>query len=437
MPTTLPTLPVGADRLGYVAFWAQPRAVRERVFAELREQRTPHRFAIPKVPLTDSGGYAYALVTHEQVSEASRNAKVFSSEPNATSWSDPPRVVSWYFDSMINMDDPRHAEIRRIVSRAFTPRILEKMEGDLRRRASSIVDDIVRVGPHDFVPQVAARLPIQVICDMLTIPDKHYDKITLWTNRSLGYTDPEYNGLARTDDDLTTLDMARSIARFVRSGRGLFKIARQVGDERRREPGEDLTSRLVAAADGDNLSPRDFGSFFLLLVAAGNETTRNALAHAVHLFTQNPDQLELLLEDFEGRIAGAIEEVIRMATPVIQFRRTVTEDIEFHGRSLRRGDKVVLFYNSANRDAEVFEEPDRFDILRSPNKHVGFGGPGPHFCLGAHLARRELTVMLRELYTRLPGLCSTGQPDELRSFFLNGIKHMDFTYDAAQVRRTA
>lgn len=422
-------LEVEASKLGFVSFWAHPPAVREDVFARLRRAGGPTWFLMPRVRMTKSGGGAWALVTHEQVSEASRNAALFSSEPSANSFADLPRWLAPYFGSMINMDDPRHGQIRRVVSRAFTPKVLAKMEQDLQRRATRIVDEIVADGPTDFVTQVAARLPIEVICDMMGIPERHHQRIQAWTNSVLGYTDPEYNGnIPRVDDDLTTLDMVKSFTRFVRAGRGLFRLARELGEERRRHPTDDLTSKLVTAQDGETLTPQELGSFFILLVAAGNETTRNALAHALHLFTVHPDQRRLLLEDFDGRIAGAIEEVVRHSTPVIQFRRNVTRDCEFHGRHLRKGDKVVLFYNSANRDETVFEDPARFDILRKPNKHLGFGGPGPHFCLGANLARRELTVMLRELFTRLPDIRTVGEPDLLRSYFINGIKHLSYDY---------
>jgi methyl-branched lipid omega-hydroxylase len=420
-----------ARSLGYVSFWAQPVEARERVFEQLRQEGGPTWFPLPKVPLTKSGGGAWALTTHEEVTEASRDARLFSSAPSAVSWAELPAWLAPYFGSMINMDDPRHAQIRRVVSRAFTPRVLEKMEEDLQRRATRIVDEIQEHGPTDFVPQVAARLPVEVICDMMGIPAKRRPEILAWTNISLSYTDPEFNGnLARYDDDMTALDVIKSSARLVRAGHGLFAMAKRLGVERRRNPREDLTTRLVAAQDGEeSLTPQELGSFFLLLVAAGNETTRNALAHAIHLFTTNPDQKALLLEDFEGRIAGAVEEVVRYSTPVIQFRRNVTRDCDFHGRRLRRGDKVILFYNSANRDAAVFDDPNRFDILREPNKHVGFGGPGPHHCLGAHLARRELTVMLRELFTRMPDIRTVGEPDMLQSYFINGIKHMNYAIE--------
>jgi cytochrome P450 len=417
-------------KLGFVSWWAQPLDARERAFADLRKADGPSWFLMPRVPLPKSGGGAWALVTHEQVSDASRDPGLFSSEPSAVSFVDLPPWLVPYFGSMINMDDPRHAEIRKVVSRAFTPRVLAKMEVDLQHRATRIVDEIMRDGPRDFVTQVAARLPVEVISDMLGIPEERREQILGWTNISLGYSDPEFNGgLQRLDDDMTVFDIVRSSTRLVRAGHGLFALAKKLGAERRKNPVEDVTSKLVAAQDGEqSLTPQELGSFFLLLVAAGNETTRNALAHAIHLFTRHPEQKALLLEDFEGRVGGAVEEIVRFATPVIQFRRNVTRDCDFHGRRLRKGDKVILFYNSANRDETVFPDPYRFDILREPNKHLGFGGPGAHYCLGAHLARRELTVMLRELFTRVPDIHTVGEPEMLQSYFINGIKHMPYDF---------
>ncbi|GAA5169887.1 methyl-branched lipid omega-hydroxylase Cyp124 [Pseudonocardia eucalypti] len=422
------------DRTGYelahAAFWAAPEAERLAAFARIRAGEATHHFRIPQAPLfRDGRPDAYALVSHAEVSEASRRADLFSNEPSANALLDLPRFMATTFGSMINMDDPRHAHIRKIVARSFTPKVLAKTEEDLRRRAAAIVDEILADGPTDFVTQVAARLPTEVICDMLGIPESYRANILPWTNHILGFGDAEYNGgVTRLNGDARLIDSLRTSKVIMGAGLRLYRLANKLAKERVRRPTDDVTSLLVAAQGEENLTAQEFGSFFVLLVVAGNETTRNALSHAVHLFTGHPDQLELLMADFEGRIGGAVEEIVRYSTPVIQFRRDVTEDCSFHGHEYRAGDKVVLFYNSANRDETVFPDPDRFDITRSPNPHVGFGGPGPHYCLGAHLARRELTVMLRELYTRMPGLRTVGEPERLCSYFINGIKHMTYQY---------
>ncbi|MDH2428203.1 cytochrome P450 [Sphaerisporangium sp. TRM90804] len=407
--------------LSDIPFWLQPPNRREEAFRRLRRLDRPVHMRENHIPFVGGGPGYYALVRHADVSEASRNAGVFSSEPTANSVPDMPRWLAVYFGSMINMDDPRHARLRRIVSRAFTPKVLAKMEEDLARAAREIVDRAVAEGPGDFVTQIAARLPVRVICDMMGIPPSHHDLVLRRTNIILGNADPEYSGLR---PDMSRWNVAKGLLRLLNAGRHLSVLARGLGRERRREPTGDLTSILVNGEE--HLTPQELGSFFILLVVAGSETTRNAVAHGLKLFTDNPGQRELLLDDFEARIPGAVEEIVRYSTPVIQFRRTLTRDHEMNGQQYRKGDKVLLFYNSANRDEAVFTDPDTFDITRDPNPHVGFGGPGPHYCLGAHLARREITVMFRELFTRLPQIRSTGEPDRLLSNFVNGIKHMGY-----------
>jgi cytochrome P450 len=415
--------------LSDLEFWSRPAREREAAFARLRTLDSPPFFRELKLPFIRTGEGYYALVRHADVVEASRQPEVFSSEPCSNSIADLPGYMARYFGSMINMDDPRHAKIRRIVSRAFTPRVLAKLEDDLQAAATKIVDDLIAAGPCDFVSSVAARLPVQVICDMMGIPE-HYRAMTLQrTNVILGLGDPEYGG--RDDKRITRLSTASGLARLLKAGYDLNRLAMRLGRERRKNPGDDLVSALVTAnVDGERLTDQELGSFFILLVVAGNETTRNAISHGLKLFTDNPDQRKLLLEDFDNRIGPAVEEIVRLATPVIQFRRTLTRDHEMNGHQYRAGDKVLLFYNSANRDEAVFDEPDTFDITRDPNPHVGFGGPGPHFCLGAHLARREITVMFRELFRRLPDIEATGPPARLRSSFINGIKHLPATFTA-------
>lgn len=418
--------------LGHLGFWVRPPAEREAVFAEMRAMDGPLFIPIiNNTPLAKKNDGVWAIVRHADVVRASRTPELFSSEPSAGSAIDIPPWLSKYFDSMINMDDPRHARIRKVVARAFSPRLLEKMEQDLRVRATKIVDDVEALGGGDLVTQVAQLLPMQVICDMMGIPEDQHEFVAQRTNTIIGFTDPEYTKISREYLVRHGAPGRRHIipfsARMIKAGWDLIQMVRRLGEEREREPRDDLISALVSPnADGERLSPRDVGQFFNLLVLAGNETTRNVIAHAVSLFTRFPDQRELLMADFDARIGPAIEEVVRYVSPVIQFRRNVTRDCELAGREFSRGDKVMLYYNSANRDESVFSDPHRFDITRSPNPHVGFGGPGPHYCLGANLARREITVMLRELYTRLPNLRTVGEPEPLLSFFINGIKRVRF-----------
>jgi methyl-branched lipid omega-hydroxylase len=415
--------------LSALEFWARPLEERAAAFAVLRRQPHPVLFREISVPFVRGGDGYRALVRHADVTEASRRQDVFSSEPSATSIQDFPAYMGPYFGSLINMDDPRHAKIRRIVSRAFTPKMLARTENDIRRRAARIVDELIATGPGDFVAKVALRLPVEVICDMLGIPGSEYARVIARTNLILGNSDAEYTGI--TPGEVGRLRAARALTKIVLAARDLHRLAARLGRERIAHPTDDLTSALVNAnVDGERLTTRELGSFFLLLVVAGNETTRTALSHALTLFTDHPDQRRLVLEDFEGRIGGAVEEIIRYSTPVIFMRRNVTRDHEMNGHTYRAGDKVLLFYNSANRDEAVFDHPDVFDVTREPNPHVGFGGPGAHFCLGANLARREMTVMLRELFTRLPDIRAAGEPDRLLSGFINGYKRLPCTFTA-------
>ncbi|TDD77748.1 cytochrome P450 [Actinomadura rubrisoli] len=416
--------------LSDLGFWSLPPGERTAAFARLRERERPAFFPELKLPFIRNGPGYYALTRHADVVEASRTPEVFSSEPCSNSIADLPRYMARYFGSMINMDDPRHAKIRRIVSRAFTPRILAKLETDLQATATRIVDDLLARGPADFVTEVAARLPVQVICDMMGIPERARPMVYERTNTILGIGDPEYTGGKDFNrDGITRIGVLYGLLMAMTAGYELNHLAMKLARRRRREPGDDLVSALVTAnVDGETLTDQEIGSFFILLVVAGNETTRNAMSHGLKLFTDNPGQRALLMEDFDGRAPGAVEEIVRLATPVIQFRRTVTREHVMNGQRYKPGDKVLLFYNSANRDGAVFEDPDAFDITRSPNPHVAFGGPGPHFCLGANLARREITVMFRELFTRVPGIRASGEPDLLYSNFINGIKHLPCTF---------
>jgi methyl-branched lipid omega-hydroxylase len=395
-------------------FWGLPLADRAAAFALLRAQPRPKFYVEPEVPFAEQGPGYYALVRHADVVEASRHADVFCSGNGATSIADLPAEFNEYFGSMINMDDPRHARLRRIVSRAFSPRMVARFQDNAQQVATAIVDDLLATGPCDFVSHVAARLPLKIICDMMGIPGDQFEMVLANTNIILSGADPEF----MSED----LDVA--VTQLLGAGQELADLVTSLAAARADSPADDLVSALMTAnIDGEQLTSSELASFFILLVVAGNETTRTALSHGLMLLTEYPDQRALLLADLENRIDGAVEEIVRYASPVLFMRRTLTRDYAMNGQDYRAGDKVVLFYYSANRDEAVFTDPDRFDITRAPNPHIGFGAAGPHYCLGAHLARRELNVMLRELLTRVPDI-TAGEPDRLLSSFINGIKRL-------------
>jgi cytochrome P450 len=390
------------------AFWRRPPSHRMAAFARLRELSEPPFFP-------DRGAGFYALLRHRDVVEASRRPDVFISRPGVTT----PRPARWarvvFGDSMVNLDDPRHARLRGIVARAFTPRVVAKIAEDTRRTATEIVDDVAARAPADFVEAVAGPMPFRVICAMMGIPEHLRPPILSQINQSTRHTGVR-RGLRIPGSGL------RALAR-------MHRLVAAVGRERRRHPTDDLISALVTAdVDGRHLTGRELGSFFSLLLVAGVETTRNAIAHGLTLLTDHPDQRELLLSDVDQHLDGFVDEVVRYASPIIQFRRTLARDQEMNGFRYRAGDRVVLFYAAANRDPTVFADPDRFDITRRPNPHVGFGGGGPHFCLGTSLARQEMGVLFRELYARLPDLRAAGPPELIPSTFDNRVGHLPFAF---------
>jgi cytochrome P450 len=402
--------------LSSIDFWSQPGERREAGFAALRREQ-PVSFQKefeppPEIPLPRGPGY-WALTKHRDVLSASRDAETFCSG-KGSQIPDLPEAMNEFFGSMINMDDPKHGRLRRIVSRGFTPRALGKLEADVQRRAKQTIDRVIEKGRCDFVTEIAAPLPLEIICDMMGIPESQTKFVFEKTNVILGLGDPEYVPPG------TNLLMAALTA-----GQALAGLMNDLVAERRKQPQDDLTSALLAAElEGESLTPPELASFFVLLVAAGNETTRNAISHGMKALSDFPDQRRKWWADFEGVAPSALEEIVRWASPVIHFRRTATRDTELSGQKIRAGEKLVLWYGSANRDEDVFAEPDRFDVTRTPNEHVGFGGPGPHHCLGANLARREISVMFDEIRRRLPDLRITGEPDYLQSNFINGIKHL-------------
>ncbi len=397
------------------------RPDRDAIFAKLRDER-PVSFHAEMYPIgydesnsmLPLGPGFWALTRHEDVMKVSRDADNFRSAPSTNILDIPAEIAEW-LGSMINMDSPKHTRMRLIVNRGFTPRRVAQIEENVRTQARDIVRRVAPLGHCDFVSEIAAALPLGIICDMMGIPREDHHRIYELTNIILGVGDPEY---------------AATIEKLMAAGMELFQYGLALAESRLSHPTDDIASSLVNAEIPDengelhSLTPSELGSFFLLLVAAGNETTRNAISHGMRALTDHPEQRALLMNDFENVAPTAVEEIVRWATPVIHFRRTALADAEVGGQLIKAGDKVVMFYNSANRDERKFADPYTFDVTRSPNEHVGFGAGGPHFCLGANLARREITVMFDELLHALPDIHISGDADMLQSGFIHGIKRM-------------
>jgi methyl-branched lipid omega-hydroxylase len=405
---------VDIDRIDFAdpQFWEAHDT--EAVFAALRAERPVPWSNEPEIPGFPIGPGYWSLTRHADVVEVSRNPERFVSG-QGTNIPDLPIEIAEFFGSMINMDAPRHTRLRLIVNRSFTPRQVGRIEEQVQQKATAIIDRVADRGECDFVSEIAAALPLEIICEMMGVPPDRYQRVFELTNIVLGAGDPEY-----APDMLSIMNAAVELS----------QMAQEIGRARLDAPTDDLTSAMMHAEVADDagevhrLTPEELGSFFILLVAAGNETTRNAISHGMYALTTHPDQREILAADFEAVIPTAVEEIVRWATPVIHFRRTAVVDGVVGGQEVKAGEKVVMWFNSANRDEEVFADPYVFDVRRTPNDHFGFGAGGPHFCLGANLARREITVMFREIFTRLPDLQITGEPDLLQSAFIHGIKRM-------------
>jgi len=395
-------------------FWKGSRQHRESVFATLRRE-APVKF-FPEIPLANfpvGPGY-WALTKHDDIWHVSRNPELFCSG-KGSNIADLTVELNEFFGSMISMDDPKHVRLRTIVSKGFTPKEITRIEEYVKNKAKSIVDKVLaKYGANeefDFVDAIAAPFPLQIICEMMGIPESDERQILDWTNVILGAGDPDFGG---------TLENLINVALE------MFAYAQALGEARLANPTDDLTSVMMhSIVDGDRMSSQEFGSFFILLVVAGNETTRNAISHGMLQLTEHPDQKAAWYGDFESKTKGAVEEIVRWASPVIHFRRTATRDTEIRGVKIKAGEKVVMWYNSGNRDEEIYENPHQFNIARTlAPAQVGFGAGGPHFCLGANLARREIAVMFDEIRRRLPNLVITGEPAYLQSNFINGIKRM-------------
>ncbi|TLQ46253.1 cytochrome P450 [Streptomyces marianii] len=363
----------------------------------------------------DDEGY-WAVTRHADVKYVSTHPELYSSSENTAVIRFNEHISRDQIEAqrliMLNMDPPEHTRVRQIVQRGFTPRAVRGLESALRDRARRIVEEAREAaggsadGGFDFVTRIAVELPLQAIAELIGIPQEDRARIFDWSNKMVAYDDPEY---AITEEIGAEAAME------------LIGYSMNLAAARKECPAEDIVTQLVAAEGEGNLSSDEFGFFVLLLAVAGNETTRNAISHGMHAFLTHPEQWELYKRE---RPATAAEEIVRWATPVVSFQRTATQDTELGGQKISKGDRVGLFYSSANNDPEVFEDPGTFDITRDPNPHLGFGGGGPHFCLGKSLAVQEIELIFNAVADVLPDLRLAGDPRRLRAAWLNGIKEL-------------
>ncbi|UOT05148.1 cytochrome P450 [Rhodococcus opacus] len=407
-----PNLPEGFD-------FTDPDIYAERIpyqeFAELR--KTAPIWWNPQPP--EIGGFhddGYWVVSKlEDVKEVSRRSDVFSTHENTAivRFADdiPRENIEMQRFILINKDAPEHTKLRKLVSRGFTPRAINSLREELTERAEKIVKEAAESGAGDFVTQVACELPLQAIAELLGVPQEDRLKVFDWSNQMTGYDDPELD----IDPQAASME--------------ILGYAYQMADERKKCPADDIVTTLIEAdIDGNELSPEEFGFFVILLAVAGNETTRNAITHGMMAFLDHPDQWELYKKE---RPKTAADEIVRWATPVNSFQRTALEDTELGGVQIKKGQRVVMLYGSANFDEDAFENPEKFDILRENNPHVGFGGTGAHFCLGANLARLEIDLIFNAIADHLPDITKLGDPRRLRSGWLNGIKEFQVDYKTA------
>lgn len=408
-PIVVRTVPEVSSR----AFWSTPSWERAETWAELRRD-APVSFQEPSnFDLVPGRGY-WAVTRYADVQHVSRTPGLFCSG-RGVGLADIPVELLELNASFLIMDAPRHTKLRRLVSGAFTPRRVARLEEAIAGEGARIVDEFVERGGGDVVELLSRHLPLWTISTMLGVPEELRPELYRAAEGMVAVQDPEFTPEG-TD--------AATVA--IESAMAMHAVAAELVAAKRARPADDVLSALVhAEVDGERLTDQELGGIFVLFGVAGNDTTRNATSHGVRLFAENPDQWELLAGD-RGLLGSAMEEVVRCASPVIHFRRTATADTRLAGVRIAEGDAVVMFYESANRDEATFDEPGRFLVTRDPNPHVGFGGGGPHFCLGANLARAELRAVFSPLLDRVAAL-DAGPPDTLTSNFVNGIKRMKVT----------
>ena len=404
--------------LGSLDFWGRPAEERDVLFAELRREAPISRHSPPEdiLGLPEEALHHYwAIVRHEDIRRISRDAKTFRSG-EGVQFADAPQELLEASQSFLAMDAPRHTKLRGLVSAAFTPRQVARIEEGIRRNARQIVDEVAPTGGGDFVELVAKRLPLVTISDMIGVPEADRERVVRAADVLVSAADPEVFG------DRAPIEVL---------GEALWTLtefATQLAVHREQHPGDDLMTALVQAeVEGERLTHPEIAAFFVLLSVAGNDTTRHTTSHAMRALTVNPDQRAVLIEDLDGRLPVAVEEFVRWASPVLTFRRTTTSEVELHGELLPAGERVVLFYHSGNRDESAFEDAWRFDVTRDPNRHLGFGGGGPHYCMGASLARTQLRSIFAELLRVVPDI-EAAEPELLRSAFIHGVKRMQVTF---------
>jgi len=408
--TAAPNLPRGFD-------FTDPDLYAKRLpVAELAELRRAAPIWWNEQPVETAGfhdGGFWVVTKHRDVKEVSRRSDVFSSyAKNVIPWFDDHRAPDFVENgrfALINMDAPHHTRLRKIITRGFTPRAMARLRDDLDERAQRIAEVAAASGSGDFVEQVASELPLQAIAGLLGVPLEERKLLFDWTNRMVGADDPEF---AHLDGSAASLE--------------LISYAMQLAGRKARCPGSDIVTTLIEAdIDGEKLCDDEFAFFVVMLTVAGNETTRNSITHGMLAFTEHPEQWELFKSE---RPETAADEIVRWATPVTSFQRTALADTELGGVEIAKGQRVVMVYRSANFDEDVFEDPMRFDIMRNPNPHLGFGGTGAHFCIGAHLARMTINLMFGAIADHMPDLTALGPPERLRSSWVNGIKHWRVDY---------
>lgn len=405
--------------LSSIGFWQdRTPAERDEAFRTLRERSPiswwgPVETLVPLPPEMRTGGY-WALMGYDDIRTVSRDPKTFCSGKGVMFFDAPPEMLEATV-SFIAMDAPRHTKLRGLVSAAFTPRQIMRIEEQIAGHARDVVTELLEHEEGDFVQLCAKQLPMRMIAEMIGIGDADKERLQLAAEALVLGGDPEFYG------DRDPLILAGE------SIWAITQMATELAEERRVHPSDDLMTALVEAEiDGERLTTAEIAAFFNLLAVAGNDTTRHTTSAAAKALDEYPDQRTYILEDVDGRLPTAVEEFVRWASPVSTFRRTVTRDTVLNGVELAEGEKVVMFYRSGNRDASAFEDPFRFDVSRSPNYHVGFGGGGAHYCLGASFARTQLRCIFRELLTRAPGL-AVGEPVPMVSTIVNGIKRLPFS----------